>query len=353
MMSFQPQGAHLVGSVNLPTAEDTFRAAADILGGRVKRIPDGEVGERFHWIAFQPNRLAVTKGLERVGDFPYLIPNSDLDVRPLRIAEGVDPESLELPPLGYADAAVESFAVFQQLQAEGVIPQDTRFQVSLPTPLATVSSFIFAPDRAAFEPVYERALALELDQILTAIPHDSLSIQWDCAVEFGFIEGAQAFGPDAFTPWWGDTFGGLVERAARQAGRVPDSVEVGFHLCYGDSGEKHFVEPADTANLVRFANALVAASPREIAFIHLPVPIERDDANYFAPLAALSLPSDIELYLGLIHREDGVEGAVRRIDAASQFLPSFGVSTECGCGRAPRDETLSVLETHAVVSTAW
>lgn len=36
-----PQGALLVGSVNLPDAEATFRAAATTLEGRLKRIPDG------------------------------------------------------------------------------------------------------------------------------------------------------------------------------------------------------------------------------------------------------------------------------------------------------------------------
>lgn len=40
------QGAHLVGSVIFPDTETTLRAAADTLGGRLKLIPDGEVGNR-------------------------------------------------------------------------------------------------------------------------------------------------------------------------------------------------------------------------------------------------------------------------------------------------------------------
>lgn len=54
----KPVGAHLVGSINFDDAETTIRTAAEHLGDRLKRIPDGEVGERFHWIAFQPGRLA-------------------------------------------------------------------------------------------------------------------------------------------------------------------------------------------------------------------------------------------------------------------------------------------------------
>ena len=51
----QPQGALLVGSVNYDDAETTIRTAGDLLGTRLRRIPDGEVGKRFHWIMFQPD----------------------------------------------------------------------------------------------------------------------------------------------------------------------------------------------------------------------------------------------------------------------------------------------------------
>ncbi len=44
----QPQGVLLVGSVNYDDAETTIRTAADLLGTRLRRIPDGEVGKRFH-----------------------------------------------------------------------------------------------------------------------------------------------------------------------------------------------------------------------------------------------------------------------------------------------------------------
>ena len=39
-------GAHLVGSVPLASSEDVFRLAARLLGSHLKRIPDGESGER-------------------------------------------------------------------------------------------------------------------------------------------------------------------------------------------------------------------------------------------------------------------------------------------------------------------
>ena len=343
-------GAHLVGSINFDDAETTMRTAAEHLGDRLKRIPDGEVGERFHWIAFQPGRIAEAEGIERVGDTP--IPLRMLDIRPIRIADGVDPASLELPPLGYAEAALESWETFARLQADGVIPAGTRFQVSLPTPLGVVGSFVRAEDRAAFEPVYEAALARELDAILAAIPHERLAIQWDAALEFAILEqAAYAERGGKRYEWFDDAWGGTSERLARQIDRVPADVEVGVHLCYGDVAEKHFVEPADTANLTRFANLVVAAAHRPLTWVHLPVPIERDDQEFFAALSGLEIPESTELYLGLVHREDGVEGAERRIRAAQQHVRRpFGVATECGFGRAPEGTTIPLFETHRAVA---
>lgn len=346
----QPQGAHLVGSVNCPDAETTIRTAAQVLGGHLKRIPDGEVGARFHWILFQPDVIAQAEGIERVGDQPILV--KGLDARPVRVADGVDPASIVFPSLGYADAALESYEVFCRLRDEGVVPAGIRFMVALPTPLAVVGAFFPADQHAAIEPVYRDALYRELDRILEAIPHEDLAVQWDNAVEFQIIEGA-AYGGGGLRPWWSDTWAGLTERAAEQVGRVPADVEVGFHLCYGDSGEKHFIEPTDTAHMVQFANAVFAASPRPIAWLHLPVPIERDDDAYFEALEGLELPADTELYLGLVHREDGTDGARRRIEAAQRHVSRFGVATECGCGRAPAEATEGLLRTHAEVSSAW
>ncbi|MFB7250054.1 hypothetical protein [Microbacterium sp. NPDC056234] len=345
-----PQGALLVGSVNFDDAEKTMRVAAEMLGDLLKRIPDGEVGRRFHWIMFQPDVLGQADGIERVGDHPIPFP-AGLDARPLRIADGVDAAAIELPPLGYADAAIESYAIFVRLRAEGAVPAGVRFQVSLPTPVAVVSSFFAGDDRAAIEPVYTAAMLRDLERIAEAIPHEDLAVQWDVASEMGIIERASGYGK-VMEAWWpGDPFDGLVARLASLVDAVPVDAEVGVHLCYGDAGERHFVEPTDAGNLVRYANAVMAAASRPLTWLHLPVPIERDDEAYFAALAALE-PVE-ELYLGLVHREDGVEGARRRIAAASVFAPAFGVATECGIGRAPAGSTEGILRTHAEVAAAW
>nr|WP_091739695.1 hypothetical protein [Microbacterium azadirachtae] len=347
-----PRGALLVGSVNYDDAETTMRTAAELLGPRLRRIPDGEVGIRFHWIMFQPDVLGEADGIERVGAerIPF---GAGLDARPLRIADGADAASIVLPPLGYAAAANESYGTFLRLRAEGTIAGDVRFQVSLPTPLAVIASFFSGDDRAAIEPVYTGAMLRELAEILDAIPHRDLAIQWDVASEIGIIERAAGYGK-VMEAWWpGDPFDGLVARLAELIDAVPSDVEVGVHLCYGDAAERHFIEPADAATLVRYANAVIAAAHRPLTWLHLPVPIERDDDAYFAPLDGLALGDQTELYLGLVHREDGADGALRRIAAAAPHAPQFGVATECGIGRAPAGSTEGILRTHAEVAEAW
>ncbi|MGN6743576.1 MAG: hypothetical protein ACTHJL_09810 [Amnibacterium sp.] len=337
------RGAHLVGSVHLPDAETVIRTVAQHLGGDVARIPDGEVGERYYWLQFQTRRLERTPGLVRQGDTPVLI-RGEFDQRPFALDGTVSAADLRFPDLGYADAAIESFRAFARLQDAGVVPAHVRFQVSLPTPAAVVGVFVAEQDRAAVEPVYERALFGELRRILDAIPHDRLAVQWDTAVEFAFLEHLPRL-----TPWFDDVLGGVVERAVRQASVVPEDVALGYHLCYGDVEEHHFVQPADTGTIASVIRGLLAAAPRRIDWIHLPVPIERDDAAYFAPLAGLELPDATALYLGLVHHEDGVDGALRRIRAAATAVPRFGVATECGFGRGPAERTAPLLDLHHAI----
>jgi hypothetical protein len=224
-----------------------------------------------------------------------------------------------------------------------VIAAGTRFQVCLPTPLATVALFVTAEDQAAVEAVYEGLLLADLDCVLAAIPHEDLAIQWDTAVEFGVLEGL-------FPVWFEPAEPGIVERLIRVGNRVPADVELGFHLCYGDAGHQHFTQPTDAAILVRVANALVDGLDRPLNWLHLPVPRERDDEAYYAPLADLRLADDTELYLGLVHRTDGMEGTQRRIAAASKVVPAFGISTECGLGRRPPETVPGLLDLHAAVA---
>lgn len=334
-----PRGALLVGSVPLANAEEVFRAASEIVGDRVRRIPDGETGDRLNWIGWQYGALVAQPHIEAVPPDPaHYAP-----LPQVKIAAEVAPDSLAFGRLGYADAAKASYATFKRLRADGTIPAGVRFQVSLPTPLAPVTAFVVLEDRAAVEPPYEMAMLTELDEIVAAVPAEELAIQWDVAIEFGILEGI-------WPAFFDDVEQGIVDRLIRLGDRVPEPVELGYHLCYGDYGHQHFKQPADTSRLVAIANAVAAGVRRPIAWIHLPVPRDRTDDAYFHPLRDLNLASETELYLGLVHATDGVEGTRRRIEAARRAVPSFGVATECGLGRRPAETIPDVLRIHAEVA---
>ena len=87
----------------------------------------------------------------------------------------------------------------------------------------------------------------------------------------------------------------IVDRIARICAPIPDAVELGFHLCYGDFGARHFVEPVNSTKMVEVMSAFAAAVKRPIAYFHIPVPVTRDDNAFYQPLTQLKLPRGTEL----------------------------------------------------------
>ena len=84
---------------------------------------------------------------------------------------------------------------------------------------------------------------------------------------------------------------------------------------------------------------------RRMDFLHLPVPKDRVDDGYFAPLGDLALATDTTLYLGLIHYADA-SGDRARIEAARKVMPRFGIATECGWGRTDPARVPGLLAAH-------
>ena len=82
----------------------------------------------------------------------------------------------------------------------------------------------------------------------------------------------------------------------------------------------------------------------------MPVPRERSDDGYFAPLNEIRLRPETDLFLGLVHLTDGVDGARQRIGAATKYVTDFGVATECGFGRRPPETIQALLELHGDIA---
>lgn len=333
----RPRGVHLVGSIPLGDASEVFRTVAPMLGDRLCSVPDGETGKRLVWSSWTRGSYYETPGLE-------VVSAPDGSYTPWdQVRLVVEPEQLVVNRLGFADAALESYGVFADLKAQGIIPGPIRFQVCLPTPTAPMIALVEEGSRAGVEPAQARQLLRELQEIVDGIPHQDLAIQWDVCQDVGIWEGV-------FTAWFDDPRQGVIDRIIRLAGAVPAGVEMGFHLCYGDFGHQHYTQPEDARTLVEMSNAISASVARDVNWIHAPVPRDRDDDSYFAPFEQLHLQGGTRYYLGLIHYSDGLEGARCRLRAARGRLSGFGVATECGFGRRERDTIEPLLNLHTAIA---
>ena len=327
----------LVGSIPLDDVDAVFDAVADTIGARLASVPDGETGVRSNWIGWQHAVFALQDALEQGTE-----KERDYQLNPpYRFAPGKSAADIDFGDLGFAREAIKSYEAFAARRAAGRFAHDARFQVCLPTPFAPVFSFCAYDIQGDIYPLYERAMLMEIDAIRLAIPDRDLAIQWDVATEMSIFEKLHPvpFLGDDPAPW-------LIATLARLGNAVPDGITLGFHLCYGSMGNKHWKEPEDLGICVSTASAISKGVTRRIDFFHMPVPVDRDDDPYFAPMGDLSIDSDTLVYLGLIHGADGAEGAARRIAAARKHLDRFGLSTECGWGRMAPAEVLPLLELH-------
>lgn len=340
-------GAHFVGSVPLSTAKEVFEKLSKALPDRIVRIPDGEPAHRQAFVFFQRDNFSAVPQVLRQYDasfnaLPSLIPTqAELDAV-LQTIDGAGGLQTQ-----YDTHALSSWETFKSLQADGAIPSHVKFQASLPTPISTLC-LIADGYQAPLEPAYETALVRAVRNMEDKIPHSSLSIQWDIATEFAMLEGVTW---PHFGVWFdGDVRQGVIDRVVRLCNQVSPSVDMGLHLCYGDIAHRHFIEPKDIGKLVDVARSVKKAANRDLTFVHMPVPKDRTDDEYFAPLKDLDLGTTV-LYLGLVHADD-LEGTKRRIAAAKKALGDtpFGVATECGMGRTPPEQLDSILEIKAAVT---
>lgn len=349
----------LVGSVGLRNSEEVFRAVGPLLGSRMRRIPDGETGTRSSWVArlrfalennpaFEddPQEIAAggrithpTEGT-RTWKGSAIVPRGAPPPPRLRLRAGTRPEDIRIGRLGYPEAAIDSYRTLSRLREAGVVPKHLRFQVALPTAAAFLNAHLVYEHHAIVEPIYREQLFSEVEEILSAIPHRDLAIQWDVSTEMGQWEGVRH-------AHFSDVRAGVIERLALHCSRVPKDVELGVHLCYGSYGGRHWKEPESTGKMVEVHNRLAATLARPIDYLHMPVPSNRDDAAYFSPLAGLKLAPETKLFLGLVHDSDGVKGTRRRIAAAAKYARDFGIATECGFGRRPPETIPDLLRVHA------
>ncbi len=341
------RNVYLVGSVPMANAEEVFAAASATLGAHIKRIPDGETGERGDWITWLEPVFSGNPGFVKSGEF-FRVHASGTGRERYTLKPDVALEAVRFPNLFYADIAAQSYAVFKRLKDAGKIPAATKFQVDLVPAHSVVWLFLVEKLHAAIDPIYNDAVKREIDKITAIVPHGELAIQFDVAsAVFARLERNEAGRYGQTKAEMQERFAGIVSDLGNH---VPEDFDLLYHLCYGDSGHRHVVEPTDMGDMVEFANRVSRRIARPIQLIHMPVPRNRADDAYFAPLRRLELRPETELGLGLVHYTDGIDGARKRLAAANKFARDFSIATECGFGRRDPATIPALLRLHADIA---
>jgi hypothetical protein len=341
------RNVYLVGSVPLANARTVFETVSAVFGPRIKRIPDGETGERLNWVFWQEALFADHPAFER-SDKDFQLHATSGTTHRYRLKPGLTARDVTFENIFYADVAIGSYHTFKALKDEGKIAPGTKFQVDLVPAHSVIWLFVDEDLHEAIDPVYNTAVKREIDKLADAIPHDELAIQLDVAsAVFARLERGDVSSYGATKEEMFETFSRILLDLGNH---VPKDIELLFHFCYGDAGHRHVVEPTDMRDMVELANRLSAGATRSIELIHMPVPRDRSDEAYFEPLRRLKLRPGTELCLGLVHYTDGIEGTRGRIATAEKFVSDFSIGTECGFGRRDPATIPELLRIHVQAS---
>src|SRR5215467_6563293 len=171
---------YLVGSVPMRNAEQVFETVGARFGSRIKRIPDGETGERSDWITWLEPAFADNPAFQKSGEF-FRVHETGTGRERYTLRPGIRPQDVRFDNLFYADIASASYATFKRVKSAGKIAQGTKFQVDLVPAHSVIWLFLVDRLHAQIDPIYNAALKREVDKIAAAIPHHELAIQFDVA----------------------------------------------------------------------------------------------------------------------------------------------------------------------------
>ena len=293
--------------------ERVFETVSAALGSRIKRIPDGETGERGRLDHLA--RAGVCRKIRHSRNPASFFAStraapaaSAIRLKPGRRRRGRALRQSVLRRHRRRSPMRSS----SRLKDAGKIPPGTKFQVDL-VPAHSVIWLFLVRTSCTLRSTRSTTTRVkrEIDKIAAIDParrtRDPVRRRVRGVRAARTQRGGRATA--APRPRCRTTFAGILTDLGN---RVPADVDLLYHFCYGDSGHRHVVEPTDMGDMVEFANrADRGGIARPIELIHMPVPRDRADDAYFAPLRRLELRPETELCLGLVHYTDGVDGARR------------------------------------------
>ena len=342
------RNVHLVGSVPLANAHDVFVTVSAALGPRLLRIPDGETGERIDWIAHLEPLFANHPALEKSDEVFRLHATAPGRTR-YRLKPGASEAGVTFGNLFYADVAIRSYQDFASLKAKGKIPAHCRFQVDLVPAHSVIWLFLQDNLHRVFDPIYNDAVRREIDKLAEAIPHDGACDPVRCRLRR--VCAAAAERAQRLRPKQGAK---CSTRLARSSASLPITSRAISSCCFTFATAIPTIATWSSRSTWAIwsilRTSLAGGIRRSIELIHMPVPRDRSDDAYFAPLTRLKLKPGTQLCLGLVHYTDGIAGTRRRLATAEKYVKNFSIATECGFGRRPRDTISELLAIHAAAA---
>ncbi len=332
------RSAHLVGSLPGDDARDAMQLAVGKLGDRLRTLPDGETGERHHWIIHIITALRRHPDLElkKEGDW------SDYDKTPvLRVRKG---HTLRGDTLDFGHVAnfEDSWPAFQRLREESG-NTSLAFQAGVPGDF-DMALFTLGPIGAfRYRSAFRDATVREIREIFRRGGKDVV-FQIEVPAELIFV----ARMPKPVRPLMASFLARGIARLGREA---PQGARFGIHLCLGDMNHRSLANLTDASPVVLLANAVVKAWPagRPLEFIHAPFAaaqkVPRTDATWYAPLRDLRIPARTRLIAGFAHEDQDLEEQRRIRELIERNAGrQVDVATSCGLGRRSRPAAEAALE---------
>jgi hypothetical protein len=299
--------------------------ALAVLGWGLRSLPDGETGERHHWI------IHIIEGLREHPDLELRKQGrwSDYDDVPVfKEKRKLTGASLDF---GHVREFQRSFPLFLEARERAERPR-LAFQVGVPGDL-DMALFVLGPKGALLRRrPFTDATVAEIAAI-HALGGDDVIFQVEIPVELVAV----ARMPRALQP----AVAALLARGvANLARRSPSGARFGVHLCLGDMNHRALGKLRDTAPLVTMANALARAWPddRPLEFLHapfaaaeIPPPLE---PRWYAPLSGLRLKPGTRFIAGVAHEDQPLEQQRAIVELIERGVGGpVAISHSCGLGR--------------------
>ncbi|MEG8184137.1 hypothetical protein GZH49_37345 [Nocardia terpenica] len=325
---------HLVGTWPGLSGPAAMATALRRVGAHLLRMTDGETGDRSVWVARTIEWLRANPDVELVHDGVY----TDYGTGPIfRVREGrtLDPKNLYLH---YFHTFTESFPAFTYLRDRAGYP-DIRFQIGLPAPL-DITMLAFGPDLARPDGEIPHAWAQATIDQINRITAAAEPVVFQLESPASLLAVANA--PDTARQ-------AVAEQVARALHEIvagaPEGTRFGVHLCLGDLQHRALIEMPDARPLVVLANAVASGFPdgRVLEYLHAPFAAANTpgsfEPDWYRPLEALALPTDVRFVAGFIHESITTEDHRVLLNMIERFARrEVDVAAACGLGRRPDPE---------------